>query len=80
LHKAIIEVNRADLPLIEESKYYQGLVDEIDKKDRTELHFMKFSLKHLARWYLSYIDVATICYPEDLKQITRDIVAKSKRK
>lgn len=76
LQKAIIEVHRNDLPLIDESKYYQGLVSEKTKGDKIEMQFMVFSLERLSRWYLSYMDIATIAYPEELKQITRGMIRK----
>lgn len=76
--KAIIEIRSKDLPITDESKYYQGLVSEEIKDDIVSLHFMTFSLERLARWYLSYMDIATIIYPEELKAITKAIIKKSK--
>ena len=76
LEKAIISINRNDLPVIEESKYYQGLVSQETKGEKTEMHFMTFSLERLARWYLSYMDIAEIVFPEKLKLIANDIIQK----
>ncbi|WP_108821231.1 YafY family protein [Dysgonomonas sp. Marseille-P4361] len=78
LQKVIIEVEAKDLPIIDESKYYQGLVHEIRKKDIVEMHFMTFSLERLARWYLSYMDIATIIHSTELKQIATTIIQKHK--
>lgn len=76
LQKAVIEVKRDDLPIIDESKYYQGLVSEEADGNKISLHFMTFSLDRLARWYLSYMDIATVVYPEELKQIVTSIIKK----
>lgn len=75
LQKAIVEVKHKDLPIVDESKYYQGLVSEINKGENTELHFMTFSLERLARWYLSYMDIAKIIYPKELSQLVNNIIA-----
>lgn len=79
LQRAIIEVDRKDMPVIDERKYYQGLVSEEERDDRIELHFMTFSLERLARWYLSYMDIATIIYPQDLKDIVNGIISKARK-
>lgn len=80
LEKVIIEVKRIDLPIIDDRKYYQGLIMEkaLDGKDSLELHFMVFSLERFARWYLSYIDIATIKFPEALSTIVSSILSKRK--
>jgi Predicted transcriptional regulator len=77
LQEIVIEVSRENLSIINDSKYYQGLVSEVNKTEIIELHFMTFSLEHFARWYMSYIDIATIIYPDDLKQIVGTIISKS---
>jgi len=78
LEKVIIEVKREDLPIIDDRKYYQGLIMEkpLEGKDSLELHFMVFSLERFARWYLSYIDIATIKFPESLLAIVSSILTK----
>lgn len=78
LYKAVIEVNQSDLPIIDESKYYQGLVSEEKNGEKTVLHFMTYSLERLARWYMSYIDIATVILPTELSQIIKDILQKTK--
>lgn len=78
LQKVIIEVDKSNLAIIDESRYYQGLVAEIEKRDKIELHFMTFSIDRFARWYLSYIDIAKVIFPEKLKQKVRDITGKSR--
>lgn len=67
LHAVVIEVNKANFSLIDESKYYQGLVNEKEIGDKMELHFMVFSIERFARWYLSFIDIAKIVLSEELK-------------
>ncbi|NDV67429.1 YafY family protein [Dysgonomonas sp. 25] len=80
LMEVIVEVNKADLPIIDDSKYYQGLVLEKAHKDGdvVELHFMVFSPERFARWYLSYMDIAKIKSPEQLSQIVNEILNKKK--
>ena len=75
LQEALIEVQADNLPIIDDSKYYQGLVREIRKNNVIELHFLTFSIERLARWYMSFMDIATIIYPEELKQIANRIVS-----
>lgn len=74
LHKAAIRVSSNKLPIIDDSKYYQGLVSEARDGEIIELHFMTFSLERLARWYLSYMDIASIIYPQELKEIVNNII------
>lgn len=74
LHKATIRVASDELPIISDSKYYQGLVSETQVGETIELHFMTFSLEQLARWYLSYMDIASIIYPQELKDIVNNII------
>lgn len=76
LQEAIIQVKVKDLPIIDESKYYQGLVSEITKNDLIELHFMTFSISRLARWYMSYMDIAEVLYPQELKDKIKKIISK----
>lgn len=78
LQEVIIEVPKNDLPLIDDSKYYQGLVAEKEKGDRVELHFMIFSTDRFARWYLSYIDIAKIVSSNNLQTAVEAILHKSK--
>lgn len=78
LQEVIIEVDKDELPLIDDSKYYQGLVAEKEKGDRIELHFLIFSIDRFARWYLSYIDIAEIISPHNFKTAVGAILHKSK--
>lgn len=78
LQKVTIEVAKDDLYMIDERKYYQGLTDEIIRDNVVELHFMTFSLERLARWFLSYIDIATITYSDAFKKIVGRILSSSK--
>lgn len=79
LQKVIIEVNRKDLPIIDDTKYYQGLIMEknLDENDLIELHFRVFSLERFARWYLSYIDIAKIKFPKSVSDIVHSILKKT---
>ncbi len=79
LHKATIRVLSDKLPIISDSKYYQGLVSETLVGETIELHFMTFSLEQLARWYLSYMDIASIIYPQELKEIVNNIIRQHTR-
>lgn len=77
LQRAVISLKRDDLKIINDSKYYQGLVAETVEDDRAELQFMVFSLERFARWYLSYIDIADIEYPDALQEIVNSILSKA---
>lgn len=77
LQEVIIEVGKNNLPLIDDSKYYQGLIAENTKGDTIKLHFMIFSIERFARWYLSYIDIAKIVSPDNLQTAVRAILQKS---
>lgn len=74
LQKVVMEVEADKLAVIDESKYYQGLVQEVRKGEMIELHFMTFSFERLARWYLSYMDIIRIVYPLQLTEIVEKIV------
>lgn len=78
LEEVILEVSKNDLPFIDDSKYYQGLIAEKDNEDKVELHFMIFSIDRFARWYLSYIDIAKIISSNNLEIAVKKILQKSK--
>ena len=78
LQEVIIEVDKGELSLIDDSRYYQGLVAEKEKEDSVELHFMVFSIDRFARWYLSYIDIARIISPVGCEIAIKAILQKSK--
>ncbi|QIK55467.1 YafY family transcriptional regulator [Dysgonomonas sp. HDW5B] len=78
LEEVILEVSKNDLPFIDDSKYYQGLIAEKDNEDKVELHFMIFSIDRFARWYLSYIDIAKIISSNNLEIAVKEILQKSK--
>lgn len=75
LQKIVIEVNEKDMLLIDENRYYQGLITEKEVNGKIELHFMTFSFDRFARWYLSYIDIARIVYPVEFKTIVKEILS-----
>lgn len=77
LQKIIISVKYNSLPIMNESKYYQGLLSEDVEGDSVFLTFMYPSLERFARWYLSYVDIATIVYPQKLKKIVKEYINKS---
>lgn len=78
LRQVIIDVDVDYLSIIGESKYYQGLVSEEKIGNKVRLFFMTFSMERFSRWYLSYMDIATIISPKELQQITADIIQGSK--
>nr|WP_320059399.1 YafY family protein [uncultured Bacteroides sp.] len=67
LHEVLIEVDKTKVILLDENRFYEGLIYEEDKGDKVILHFMVFSLERFARWCLSYIDIARILSPDALK-------------
>jgi predicted DNA-binding transcriptional regulator YafY len=78
LQKVILKVAKLDFPLIDESKYYQGLVEENETGNYIEMHFMTFSLERFSRWYLSFIDITEVLHPTELKTKVNSILLKSK--
>ena len=77
LLEVIVELYKKDSYLIDEQKYFQGLIEEIEgENDMVRMRFMVFSLEHFARWYLSYIDVVRIVSPQDLNVIVKSILDK----
>lgn len=78
LQKVILKVAKSDFSLIDESKYYQGLVEENEKGNYIEMHFMTFSLERFSRWYLSFIDIAEVLHPIELKTKVNSKLLKSK--
>ena len=77
LQKVIISVRYDSLPIISAGKYYQGLISEDIEGDFVKMTFMYPSLQKFARWYLSYIDIAEIVYPQQLKDIVKEYISKS---
>lgn len=75
LQKIVIEVNEKDMLLIDENRYYQGLITEKEVNGKVELHFMAFSFDRFARWYLSYIDIARIVYPDEFRAKVKEILS-----
>lgn len=75
LQKIVIEVNEKDMLLIDENRYYQGLITEKELNGKVELHFMTFSFDRFARWYLSYIDIARIIYPVEFRTKVKEMLS-----
>lgn len=78
LHEVVIEVSKSDFSLINETKYYQGLIAEKEVGDKVELHFMVFSLERFSRWYLSFVDIVTIVSPRELEEKAKEIISKAR--
>ncbi|WP_418892683.1 hypothetical protein [Limibacterium fermenti] len=57
-------MKKGRMSLLEDDKYYYGLMDEKEAEEHVELSFLFFSLEKFARWYLSFADVAMILSPE----------------
>lgn len=79
LHEIAIEVSKENLSLIDDSKYYQGLIEEKEDEQSVILSFSTFSLDRFARWYLSYVDIARILYPAELDAKAKTIFTDAKR-
>lgn len=77
MQKVILKVAKEQFSIMGEERYYQGLIEESECEDKIELHFMTFSIPQFARWYLSYADIATIIYPDELKQAALNLKNKT---
>jgi predicted DNA-binding transcriptional regulator YafY len=74
LEEVIIRLKKDKASMVDDDKYYHGLFAEKEIGDSVELSFLTFSLDKLARWYLSFADVATIVQPEALKKKVKAIL------
>lgn len=81
-HKGMTEVrltvSKKDYHKIDKQKYYQGLVSETENEHGFDCVFMTFSLQTFARWIMSYIDLITIVFPDQLKFYISDIIKNRK--
>lgn len=77
MQKIILRTSKQNYPIMDEDRYYHGLIEERSQDDYIDLHFMTFSIRHFARWYLSYTDIAEVIYPDELKQIARQLIDNS---
>ncbi|MBK9247344.1 MAG: YafY family transcriptional regulator [Ignavibacteria bacterium] len=51
------------------SKYYYGLVEEIENEDGVMMTFLVPSLEWIARWVLSFAEKVTVIHPQELSGI-----------
>ncbi|PAW94534.1 transcriptional regulator [Mucilaginibacter sp. MD40] len=71
LETIIIRVDKKMLPYINEQKYYNGFVSEVDAGDQVEMTFLTTSPGYIARWFLMFGDQAEIISPPDvIKRVT----------
>ena len=59
---------------VRDQKYYFGFVEQTERDDRIEMHFLTASYDGLARWLLSFVDAVKVISPEPLKAIMRQHV------
>lgn len=76
LEEVIISIPKEKEMMIEDDKYYYGLVSRKEVNQNVELTFLTFSLDKFARWYLSFADTARIISPNTLKDKV-DIILKN---
>ena len=74
LEEVVISIITDKAPMLNDDKYYYGLLTEREIGDKTELRFLTLSLDKFARWYLSFADIATIVSPDKLKRKVRQIL------
>lgn len=74
LDEIVVRVEKDNISMIDNDKYYYGLFSEKEIEDYIELSFLTFSLDKFARWYLSFADVAKIISPVSLKNMIKEIL------
>ncbi|MEJ7694053.1 WYL domain-containing protein, partial [Daejeonella sp.] len=70
----IIRVNKEKAYWLENQKYYQGFISQIEENEEVEMSFLSSSLQGFARWFMMFGDHATIIQPEALKEEVRKLV------
>lgn len=60
--------------MMNDDKYYYGLISEKEIGNMIEFHFLTFSISKFAHWYLSFADSATIIKPDSLKYEVKNII------
>lgn len=80
IEEIIIRIPKKYLHYLGDQKFYMGLIRETDLGDEMELQFMCPSLMGFARWVIMFGDIATILYPEKLRQDVYKIAAGVKGK
>lgn len=74
LHEIVIRIKKDKTSMINDDKYYYGLISEKEIDDMIEYHFLTFSISKFAHWYLSFADIATIITPNSLKDEVKNII------
>ncbi|WP_423148445.1 helix-turn-helix transcriptional regulator [Rubrolithibacter danxiaensis] len=76
LQEVVISCNRQMHKYLDEQKYYNGFVSEIQNGDKVDMTFFTASLSHFARWFLMFGDQACIIKPVVLKEKVRALIDK----
>ncbi|MGX5818487.1 helix-turn-helix transcriptional regulator [Chitinophaga lutea] len=63
---------------IGDQKFFYGYVGEASSDDGVEMSFLYHSLSHFARWLLMFGNRILIREPEDLRMVTRQLIAELK--
>jgi predicted DNA-binding transcriptional regulator YafY len=70
-----LEMTTALALLLHESKYWYGLVEEFNKKDSVEMHFLNPDLDGFARWIITMGDHVKILGPDELQNKVKEMVS-----
>lgn len=76
--RIVIRVERAAMKEIAETKYLFGWYEEQETDNGVEQYYMSYSPECFARWFLSFVDKATIIDPPELKDTARQLIGKIK--
>ena len=74
LHEIVIRIEKDKISMMNDDKYYYGLISEKEIGNMIEFHFLTFSISKFAHWYLSFADSATIIKPDSLKYEVKNII------
>jgi len=74
LHEIILRVKKQIHKYLDEQKYYNGFVSEIDEGDFVVMHFFTAFIEGFARWFMMFCDEAIIVKPDILKVKVEKIV------
>jgi len=72
--------NKEILTEINQTKYYFGFFDEIDRGEKIEMSFLSNSEDYIGKWILTLLDQVEIIEPESLKSHIVHLVKKIQKK
>lgn len=74
LETIVIRVEKKILPYINDQKYYNGFISEMEAGDEVEMTFLTTSPGYFARWFLMFGDHAQIISPPGVVKIVNNLI------